>query len=296
MENQIYKWNQLNKKDKYLFVNFVVNKIIIGDFKDDIQILIFYLFLKFLQFKNWIATIFDFDVFEVEMIKNCKFVRLKLKDDENLEYIGYCYDFIPFIEIKIFIDTIRKKKLETLHYFRIDPQNANTSDLEFQIIQLKYNDLTIPYYYNNEDFIKSFVKNFLIKKLPIAIADFFKYDYKHVPEIPNICFLNEFFESMDVIVLHKKYLVLFLNHLQNLIEDQYLTIGIMCKMIIYKLTDEPLKYKLKIEKANATENGFIEFLIAKALNKKPNLQSLKKYLISQKEINQSTLYCISNLL
>ncbi len=299
MKEQIWKWNQL--KNKSQFVNFVVAKIIEDLYEmNTIETLIFYCFLKFLQSQQQlISTVFSFHIFEVEMLKKIKYVRLQLEDDENLEYIAYCYDFIPTNDVKLFIDQIRKKnignKVLTQHAKRLDCKNPLyllDDDLEFLLINLKYQEICFPFY-NDIDFIKSFVKHFIKISTTTKLEDFFLYDIRYVPAIPNETFLTQIFESIDNVVTQKKYLIVLLNHLQNLIDDKMLTQGIIAKILIYKLTDDVEKYKSMLHFNN---NPFINFLVAKALHKEPQYNELKHYLMNNNQQSQFTLRTISNLI
>jgi hypothetical protein len=178
---------------------------------------------------------------------------------------------------------------------RLNPKKYNEK-LEFQIINLQYNENCFPFY-DDKKFILSFIQFYFVEKKPQTSRDFFHYDFLHVPKYPNDLFLNELFESIDKIVLYgKQYLVLLLNHIENIIEKNLLTIPIIVKMVLYKLTIDD-KYSLLLSQKTEQQNGFIQFLIDKALSKQIDLSRLKNYLIlEEKTINQSTLFTIKHFL
>ncbi len=303
---QIWKWKQLDENKKLDFTTFIITSIIENKNHNPIQALILLSVLKFLKSLHLIAVIFykNLELFEVDLLKKIKHVRLQLQDDFNLEYMCFVYDFLP-IEVKCFIDQIRKQhnKIETMeqciHFIRCDLNNQshykwflenNGTDLEIMIQYLKYDERCFPFY-SDQDFIVSFIFS---KNLKIP-ENAFLYDIRYVPKYPNAFFLQQVFDSIDQIVIERKHIPLLLNHLQNLMEDKLLTTGIIAKMLIYKLTNDVSNFSTILQMTKPETNEFINFLIQKALTKPPNLSTLKIW-IQSNQLSDLTLLSILHVL
>ncbi len=297
---QIWKWNQLSINEKLHFGSFIIETII-EKFNSSINSLILLCLFRFLKASNLIATIFhnNLTFFELRLIEQIKHIRLQLKDDLNIEYVCFCYDFAPK-EIQKFIDQIRKQHAtpssmnQCIHFIRCDNKNIDHykwfiehggQDLEIRIIHLDYSNDCFPFY-SEKQFIQSYLRSHVVIEKLDKWKDFFKYDIRYVPQYPNELFLNQLFNSIDDICLHGKiYLQLLLNHLENIKEK---TIGIKAKMMIYKLTNEIYEFK-------QDQNEFFNFLIDKALKKEPNFIALKKWIL-ENATNQSALKSIYYLI
>ncbi len=324
----IWKWRQLSNEEKIQFANYIVCEIVEKlHITNTIKKLHLLCCLRFIIKENLIAQIFitPLSFFELDLLSKIKFVRFEIKDDENLEILGRLYEFNP-PEIQCFLTQIIKKQFiinpktlqECIHLIRCSYfcTNKNKQLLPFLLQQhsedIKNNiDILIHYlvfdplcfdFYTPKEYVLSFIFNHHIEKKQEKFTwqDYFEYDVHFVPAIPNELFLNQLFNSIDDICIDKKFIPLLLNHLFNLLDDNLLlidsdiNIGIISKMIIYHLSNQDEYLKCFLYKTQ-TKNGFIAFLVSKALGKEPDWESLKKYLINNAgNITQTILKTINN--
>ncbi len=310
----IWQWNTLSsdKSIKLQFANFVVSEIVTKRYTCDlVYTLTLVCLIRFLKHQNCIASVFfnAFQVLETEMISKIKHVRLQIKDDVHVEIIARLYDFIPLTEIKIFIDGIRIQHnnnsdlSQSLHSVRCNYFNANPKHLDYLMQHHEKNDfltdicisnlvfdvVCLPFY-SSYQYVLAYSKKHTLpqQKKTNDYKDYFQYDIRFVPAVPNTLFLTQLFESIDALCIDKQYLSLLLNHLENLMEDGYLflkkhfpiALGILAKMLIYKLSADPQRIKLfLLQECKQEKDVFICFLIKKALNEEPNWDQLKENLV-----------------
>ena len=312
-----WRWSILNQSEKLKFTSFVVTEVIETlDITDSVYSLLLASLLSFLKKEGLIASIFfeSLFFFELELLKKSKFARLALDPNSvNFELLCKLYDFIPLAEIKYFINQERKtyqkpqNVTECLHFIKCN-SNLNVKNESFFDYLMFEGKKTIEEnkhlfiehlifhpqiadFYSDEQYVKSFIKKEFQRttKNNKDREVYFIYDVHFVPEIPNQLFLTQLFNSMDKVCIHKKFVPLLLNHLQNLEEDGYLfdfnntiCMGIIAKMVLYKLSSDANKWKLFLDQKKSKfleTNGFICFLVNLALQKPVRWNLLKIFLL-----------------
>ncbi len=297
----LWKWNLVSKRDRLDCAGFVVNEIVLKRYSCDlVYVLTLVCFLRFLKSKDCIASVFwkPLLFFEQEMIERIRHVRLQIKDDANVEIIARLYEFIPFDDIKHFIDEIRKTHRslpQSLHTIRCDYFNVvdfSIADDDVLFCNLKFHPNVVNLY-SVQQYVHAYAKHHFVVPLKTKThwRDYFQYDIRFVPAVPNQLFLTQLFESMDDVCIEKKYVVVLLNHLQNVMEDGYIVPGIVAKMILYKLSPDPNSLAKMLHK---NSDVFTNFLIDRALGNEIDWSEIKTHvaLFTQSQL-RSLLHFIS---